>query len=297
MKATTARTRIEVKNVLFATDLSDAASAAVPYAKQIAKMYGAHLFVLHVRPPLVNPMTPPQSWANTEEAARNEDERCRKELTTVFAETRADILIQEGDLQSILASTINQNKIDLVVIGTRGRSGVKKFFLGSVAEEIFRKVSCPVLTIGPNAPLRLAPNGPLRTILYATDLSADSHLAASYAISLAQEFQASLTLVYVRANGKAGDLVTMTELEKHYRDLLHRLVPPETEPWCKVEYVVRQGEAADAILELARERNVDLIVLGAHPEKGLPGVVTHLPIATAHKVVSHAHCPVLTVRR
>ena len=296
MKATAIHTRIELKNVLFATDLSDAASAAIPYAKQIAKTYGAHLFVLHVRPPVVNPMTPPQTWVNTEEAARNEDERHRKELTAVFAETDANILIQEGDLQSILASAIRDNKIDLVVIGTRGRSGVKKFFMGSVAEEIFRQVSCPVLTVGPNSPLRLAPDGPLRKILYATDLGADSHLTASYAVSLAQEFQASLTLAHAVANAQTGDLVTVAQLENHYRDLLHSLVPPEAETWCKVEYVVQHGEVADIILALARERNVDLIVLGVHPEKGFPGAATHLPIATAHKVVSHAHCPVLTIR-
>jgi nucleotide-binding universal stress UspA family protein len=145
------------------------------------------------------PMTPPQTWANTEEAARLEDERRRKELTAVFAETYADILIAEGDVQSVLASTIGQRKIDLVVIGTRGRSGFKKFFLGSVAEEIFREVSCPVLTVGPNAPLVVPQNGSPQRILYATDFNAESNLAASYALSLAQEFQASLTLIHVVA--------------------------------------------------------------------------------------------------
>jgi nucleotide-binding universal stress UspA family protein len=292
----TARTRIALKNVLFATDLSDASCAAIPYAKQIAKRYGAHLFVLHVRPPVVNPMTPPQTWGNAEEVTKNENEKCRQELTRVFTESHADILIQEGDLESILASTIKQNNIDLLVIGTRGRSGIKKFLLGSVAEEIFRQASCPVLIVGPDAPMRLAPDGPPRRILYATDLSPDSHLVASYAVSLAQEFQASLTVVYVRANGRAGDLVTVTALENHYRDLLHGLVPHEAETWCKVDHVVEKGEVADTILEVAKKRNVDLIVMGVHAQKGFPGAATHLPITTAHKVVSHAHSPVFTVR-
>lgn len=296
MKATAARTRIELKNVLFATDLSDAASAAIPYAKEVAKRYSAHLFVLHVRPPVVNPMTPPQTWATTEEIAKIEDERRREELTAQFTETNADILIQEGDVQSVLTSTIDKKKIDLVVIGTRGRSGIKKFFLGSVAEEIFRQVSCPVLTVGPHASSAHAPDGRPRKILYATDFRTESQLAASYAISLAQEFQASLTLTHTVANPAAGELVNAAQLESHYREQLRSLVPPEAESWCKVEYVVKQGEAADAILEVARERNVDLIVLGARPETGFPGASTHLPIATAHKVVSHANCPVLTIR-
>ena len=296
MKATATRTRIELKNVLFATDLSDAASAAIPYAKEIAKRYGAQLFVLHVRPPVVNPMTPPQTWANTEEVARNEDERHRKELKAQFAETDADILVQEGDVQSVLTSTIDKKKIDLVVIGTRGRSGIKKFFLGSVAEEIFRQVSCPVLTVGPHVSSAFAPDDRPRKILYATDFSAESQLAASYAVSFAQEFQASLTLTHAVASPAAGELVNAAQLENYYRDQLRGLVPPEAEPWCKVEYVVKQGEAADGILAVANERNVDLIVLGVRPETGFPGASTHLPIATAHKVVSQAYCPVLTIR-
>lgn len=296
MNATATRTRIELKNVLFATDLSDAASAAIPYAKEIAKRYEAHLFVLHVRPPVVNPMTPPQAWVNIEEAAKIEDERHRKELGALFVETNAEILIQEGDLQAVLESTIEHRKVDLVVIGTNGRSGIKKFILGSVAEEIFRQVTCPVLTVGPNAPVMFATNGRPHNILYATDLSATGHLTASYAISLAQEFQANLILTHAVSNPAAGDLVNAAQLENHYREALGRLVPPEAETWCNVEYVVKQGQAADAILEVARERHVDLIVLGVHPEKGFPGAATHLPIATAHKVVTHAHCPVLTVR-
>jgi nucleotide-binding universal stress UspA family protein len=296
MNTIATRTRIQVKNVLFATDLSDAASAAIPYAKEIARKYGANLFVLHVRPPIVNPMTAPQTWASIEEAAKVENERQRKELTAVFAETDAEILIEEGDIQSVLASTIRHHKIDLVVIGTRGRSGFKKFFLGSIAEEIFRQVSCPVLTVGPNSPVLLASDSGPRRILYATDFSADSELAASYAVSLAQEFQASLTLTHAVGRPGAGELVNAAQLENHYREQLHGLVPPEAEPWCKVEYVVKQGEAADMILEVAKERNVDLIVLGVHPEKGFPGASTHLPMATAHKVVSHANCPVLTIR-
>lgn len=296
MNTTATRTRIQLKNVLFATDLSDAASAAIPYAKKIARKYGANLFVLHVRPPVMNPMAAQQAWASVEEAAMVEDERQRKELTAVFADTGAEILVEEGDIQSVLASTIRQHKIDLVVIGTRGRSGYKKFFLGSVAEEIFRQVSCPVLTVGPDAPVTLVSDSGPRRILFATNFGAESQLAASYAVSLAQEFQASLTLTHAVGSPAAGELVNVAQLENHYREQLHALVPPEAEPWCKAEYVVKQGEAADTILEVARERNVDLIVLGVHPEKGFLGASTHLPIATAHKVVSHANCPVLTIR-
>jgi|SRR5450755_335159 nucleotide-binding universal stress UspA family protein len=296
MNATATRTGIELKNVLFATDLSDAASVAIPYAKEIARRYGAKLFVLHVRPLVVNPMTPPQTWVNVEEAAKIDEERQRKQLAAQFAEENAEILMEEGDVQSVMASAIRNHKIDLVVIGTRGRSGFRKFFLGSVAEEIFRQASCPVLTVGPHAPSAVVPNARPRSILYATDFNTDSQLAAAYAVSLAQEFHASLTLIHVARDPGTGELVNAAQLEQHHLAQLRSLVPSEAEARCKVEYVVKHGEVAETILKVAEERNVDLILLGVRPEKGFPGASTHLPIATAHKVVSHANCPVLTIR-
>jgi nucleotide-binding universal stress UspA family protein len=296
MNAIATRTQIELKNVLFATDLSEAAAAATPYAKTIAKTYGAHLFVLHVMPPAVDPMTSPEIWASAGEANRIPVERYRAELSEQFAEFHSDILMPEGDIRELLPQIVSEKKIDLVVIGTRGRSGLKKFFLGSVAEELFRQISCPVLTVGPHASTSLDVDGGPRRILYATNFSEQSGLAASFAVSLAEEFQANLTLTHCIADPAVGELVNKTQLEDHFRGQLRSLVPAEAESWCKVEYVVKEGEAAEGILEAARERNVNLIVLGVHPETGFPGASTHLPTATAHKVVSHANCPVLTIR-
>jgi nucleotide-binding universal stress UspA family protein len=296
MNATATRTKIELKNVLFATDFSDTAAAAMPYAKTIAKAYGAHLFVLHVMPPAIDPMTSPETWARAGEANRIQSEECRQELRDEFADFRPDILMPEGDIRALLPLIVSQKKIDLVVIGTRGRSGVKKFFLGSVAEELFREISCPMLTVGPHASAPVNVNEVPRQILYATNFSAQAGLAAAFAVSLAEEFQADLTLTHCVAGPSAGELVNKAQLENHFREQLRSLVPAEAESCCKVEYVVKEGDAAEGILEAARERNVNLIVLGVHPETGFPGASTHLPMATAHKVVSHANCPVLTIR-
>ncbi len=70
----------------------------------------------------------------------------------------------------------------------------------------------------------------------------------------------------------------------------------ETDSCCESECIVEVGEAADKILQVAKEKKAAVIVLGVRPEAGFPGAATHLPIATAHKVVSQALCPVLTVR-
>ena len=75
--------------------------------------------------------------------------------------------------------------------------------------------------------------------------------------------------------------------------MLHRLVSKEAEPWCEPRYFVEQGIPAEKILQVAKQLQADLIVLGAKPAKGL---AIHVNTGTVHNVVSHAKCPVLTVR-
>jgi nucleotide-binding universal stress UspA family protein len=295
MKTATARTAVGFRNILFATDFSPSAAHAIPYVKRLAKHYDAKLVALHVRPPSINPMTQPMSWPDGE-TARKHDEELRNELLDTFAGIHTTALVEEGDIQSQLRDAIQKNDTDLVVIGTRGRTGFGKVLMGSVAEEIFRTLTCPVLTVGPKSDSSRGAGGEIREILYATDFASISPAAAAYAVSLAQEYQARLILVHVIPEPKVGDLVSASEVATAARELLCKLVPAEALAWCKPEYFVERGYPAERILELARLRESDLIVLGVKPEEGVPGAATHLPIGTAHKVVSQAPCPVLTVR-
>jgi len=289
-------TRVQFKNVLFLSDFSPAANAAIPYATEVAKRFGAKLFALHMRTPVINPMTQPASWATLEKAAEAEAKVQRNTLRESFPGLQPEVLIEEGDFYSILLDVVAKDKIDLIVLGTRGRSGVAKFLLGSVAEEIFRQAPCPVLSVGPFTPGGPVWGGAITEIVYATDFSPESVAAATHAISLAQEFQARLTLMHVIAAEAPGDLLLPGELVKATEQHLRNLVPPEAQLWCEPRFVVEQGSPAEKILEVAKHRSADLIVLGIHKPSGFPGASTHLPLATAHKVVSHAPCPVLTVR-
>jgi nucleotide-binding universal stress UspA family protein len=292
----TARIAVRFRNILFPTDFSPAAAQAIPYVQEIAKHYDADLVTLHVRPPVVNPMTAPGTWPADIEAAKAEDDKHREEVLATFAGIRTEVLTGEGSIQLCLNEAIEKNNTDLVVIGTRGRTGLGKLLLGSVAEEIFRTVSCPVLTVGPHASAFRGAGNQFREILYATDLSPESQGAAAYAVSLAQEFQSRLTLLHVIPEQKPGELVSAADVTESSEKLLRKLVPPEAGVWCQAAYFVERGDPAEKILALAREGETDLIVLGVRREQGMAGAATHLPIATAHKVVSHAGCPVLTVR-
>ncbi len=296
MKTATAKAAIGFRNILFATDFSLAAAKAIPYVKKIAKHYGASLVALHVRTPVVNPMTEPATWSVYLEAAKAQDEQHRGELLGTFAGIPTQALIEEGSIGACLKEAIEKNDTDLVVIGTRGRTGVEKLLLGSVAEEIFRTVPCAVLTVGPRAYDSPSPSDQLREILYATDFSPASLKAAAYAVSLAQEFQSRLVLLHIIAPQQPGDLISTADLKAAAEKLLQQVVPPEAQDWCKPEYHVVEGEVAEKILEFATLREPDLIVLGVKQVDGVPGAASHLPIATAHKVVSRATCPVLTIR-
>jgi nucleotide-binding universal stress UspA family protein len=286
MKMIDARTRIQLQNILLTTDFSAAAQAAIPYAAGLAKHFGATLCVVHVRPPAIGALMAPGAEHGAAQAARIDRERQTRQILASFPETRPEVVIEEGDVCSRIEDLIASRDIDLVVTGTRGRAGAAKFFLGSVAEKIFRTAGCPVLTVGPHSRASGNLPGEMGTILLAADLNPQS-TAASYAVSLAQEYQARLIVLRVIGLGEPGELPRSTEL-------LRYLVPADAELWCSPQYIVEPGDVAGTILSVAAERQADLVVMGARrPE--LPRASTHLP-STAQKVVSQAGCPVLTVR-
>jgi len=293
MQAVQARTRITLKNILFATDFSQAADAAAPIAIQIARRYGAKVYGVHVNRFDDYTAAAPNAWAAMAEAAEKETKEDAGRLNEQLQGVEHEVVIGEGNLWEVLSNVIQQKEIELVVVGTRGRTGFGKTLLGSVAEQILRQSPCPVLTVGPHVNPWSDEYVKMREIVYATDLATDTPVAAPYAISLAQENQAHLVLLHVIENPKPGDLVDSPEGVNLKARKLQQLVTEQVGFWCEPTYIVEQGPAAEKILDVAKRRHTDLIVLGARPAKGL---ATHLNAGTVHKVVSQATCPVLTVR-
>lgn len=296
MKAIDARTRVSLKNILFATDYSPAANAALPYMIGIAHRFGSKVFAVHVRTPEVYGTALPESWPILAEAAEKLGQEEAASLKKRLGDIPHEVVIGEGDVWGVVSRVIKEKDIDLIVLGTRGRTGIGKVLLGSVAEAIFRQSPCPVLTVGPRAPEDAERLLEMKEILHATDFSPACQAAAPYAISLAQENQARLTLLHVIEKPVVGDLVKPADYMESTLRALRELVPPEAELWCEPHVQVEQGAPAEKILEVAEKRHADLIVLGMRRTEGPVGVATHLGRATAHKIVSHAACPVLTVR-
>ena len=122
--------------MLFPTDFSAAGDAAIPYAAELARRFGARLHTLHVRPPVINPMTEPASWPVLERAAMAEADAQRQRCLRL-SRNQDGSDDRRGRLLANLEIRIEKQAIDLIVLGTRGRSGAAKFFLGSKAEGFF----------------------------------------------------------------------------------------------------------------------------------------------------------------
>src|SRR6185312_6963956 len=166
--------RVSFQNILYATDFSPASVSALPYVLGIAKQYGSKVHALHVRFPATYPVVGPEALPQIVEAAEEQAKIDAAQLHTMFSEIPHDVTVAEGDLWPTIKEIVGANKMDLIVIGTHGRTGVGRALLGSVAEEIFRKAFCPVLTVGPHVSKDTERRLEMKQILYATDFSPES---------------------------------------------------------------------------------------------------------------------------
>ncbi|HXY79253.1 MAG TPA: universal stress protein [Candidatus Bathyarchaeia archaeon] len=291
-------TRVVLKNILYLTDFSEPSEAALPFAESIAREYGAKVYAFHVMIPAAYAYTTPELTAaaleGQEDYAVANMLRVSSHLSGLLHET----IIERGTgIWSPLEQAIREYGIDLVVVGTHGRTGAQRLLLGSVAEEVFRRSHVPVLTIGPGERRGAHRSARFRHVLFATDFTPESLAAAPYALSMAQENEAQLTLLHVMKEPQKKPYdKAMEDAISSALFQLHEIVPQPAESWCKPEAVVEFGNPAEQILKTTKERGADLIVLGVRAGKGVPGAATHLERATAHKVVVRAECPVLTVR-
>ena len=290
MQTAPVTSRITLSNILFATDFSQVSRAALPYAADLARCYEGKLFVVHVVPYEPYMSVPLEPIPVDLDLFWNREKQHMTEFVSQasFAGVPHEEILLRGDLWPAIADTIQKQRIDLVVVGTHGRHGFKKVVLGSAAEKIYRHAPCPVLTIGPEIAECCITKWELKHILFATDFSETSFHALPYALSLAEENQANLIFLHV---DPMVPFQYKEAVEANTRTRLRALMPEE--PWCKPEFLASFDFPVPGILQLARERNVDLIVMGVRKPAALS---THLPWSTASDVVSAAPCPVLTVR-
>ena len=296
MHALATETSLCLRNILYATDFCPAAESALPFVSQVAKTYHSQVFAVHVLTPdsyaLMTPPSFPYDSYSEQDRIANFTAILHKQLQG----TKHDVIIGEGEVWEFISRVLLDHEIDLIVIGTQGRTGLEKFMLGSLAEVIFRQADCPVLTVGPHVEKQKAGHWNINSILLPVDFTPESLAAGPLAFSLARERSGRLTLMNVIEKEEAGDLVH----PEHYIDstvrMLQAQVPNGAEFDCQLAHVVKLGVPSEQILRVAKEIDADLIVLGVRPANRRLGIATHLARPTAHKIVSDALCPVMTIR-
>ena len=187
-----ASSQIAFKNILFATDFSSITERSLPYAVEIARRFGATVHVVHVLQPDIYPLVPPSEWPKMAEEEQDFRQKSRSQLENELQGLPHEFIFPSGNVWQNLARIIKDKNIDLIVLGTHGRTGLEKTLIGSVAEEVFRRADCPVLTVGRAVILKAThvAAADFNRILYATDFSPESLAAAPYAISIAKEHRA-----------------------------------------------------------------------------------------------------------
>ncbi|HEY6183954.1 MAG TPA: universal stress protein [Terriglobales bacterium] len=298
---------VTFQNIVVATDFSSASQRAFEYAANIAGDNDAQLYVLHASPPEVRlpvPLDPLPASLDPELVDARENLRKLSESEAI-KHLRHEEIVERGTVWDVVKDIAEKKSADLVVVGTHGRTGLRKLVLGSVAEEIFRGAGCPVLTVGPCA----TAIRPIRRVLFATDFDPASVHALPYAIDFANRADGELVLLHltqpipVEYVGPAwypsSDFVDREEMDKQeFLPKLAQLLPSHEGLKCSVKYVVETHYPAEGIVGYAKAMNADLIVVGIRQYgKSSPQIASHMPWAIAYEVVCSAECPVLTVRR
>ena len=286
--------RLLLKNILFATDFSPISDKAAAYAAALGHKYGSRVLVTHVLPEPQPGVAHPDQVSERDELARAEAERCLADFKTLdtFEGLSHEELLLQGNIVERLKATIEQKEIDLVVLGTHGRSGISDLIMGSIAENILRHIECPVLTVGPKVKAPGAHEANIERVLFATDLAHGPH-ALPYAISLAEESHAELMLLHVIQGTVMFDDLVPEAWSENARKHMREMLPPDVKLTREPQFLVAVGSAAEEIVNVAIEERADIIVMGVHAG---PPSASHAPWAIAHQVVGHAHCPVLTVK-
>jgi len=289
MKTLETAKQITFEKILFATDFSPHSNAALAYALAISHQYGSNLYAAHVLSPETYFLAQAEAWPVSRE--RIDIARLERHLR----DSPHQMLSPARDISDVLFRLIWDNQIDLLVLGTHGRTGLSKLLMGSVAEKIFRLASIPVLTVGPRVCHEEKSVAEFDRIVFATNFSDESLAAVPYAISLAHKRQARLSLLHVLEQPESGIVDCESNADFVMRQM-RQLVPSDSDlpfqPECAVEF----GKLEAQILKFAEVHKADLIVLGVRAPETALSSVTHFAHSQAQYIVAHATCPVLTVR-
>ena len=293
-----------LNTILVATDFSETAEAGLDWAIDLAKTHGASIDLVHALtlPNQVADYVPsPQVMSDElqQAALRRLDESAGRARDRGI-EVKPELLLGLPS-RSILEAAESSPAADLIVIGTRGVTGIRHLLLGSTAERVVKNATCPVLSIHTGD---VEQHRPLETVLVPTDFSEDAELAIAAAVRLLPRGGERARMILLHAYylpfeyTAYGAIPTsfdyLADTEGEALERLRAKANELAEHGLEVEVLAKEGYPPDVIVGEANAANVDLIAMGT---QGRSAIANLLLGSTAERVVQHAGCPVLTVPR
>jgi nucleotide-binding universal stress UspA family protein len=276
------------KTILSLIDLSQASANVLKWTRLFAEKFGSEVHILHAMWP---PVPRAVSEAEGEHLLGEFEERrvelqraIRAQADEVFDnQMRCEIGVGVGHPVKVVLDGIGQLRPELIVLGSHGHDGMARSLMGSVAENVVRESAFPTLVVKGSD---LAPGqATLNRLLCPVDLTQSAAEFLDASASLASSLGATLEVFRVLPDGAAD-----VEQEK---DRLQQWVPDIVRQRCAISEAVQTGDTAEQIVMVARQRAVDLIVVGVEPRRFLEYTVLG---RTTERVVRHGPCSVLLLR-
>ncbi len=302
----------KLRRILVPIDFSPASLATLRFAKLLAVRFDAKLYLAHVIAPA--PMYSPGRGGlllpfPDKAMVQAAKERLKDLVSQLLLPPRSiHCTLRVGEASTQINEAAEKYRADLIVIATRGLTGLKQAFLGSTTQRVVRSAPCPVLVVRENehfSAKERARRGrtPLQfqKILVPLDFSECSQQGLNYAMGFAREFRSSLVLFHsvVLHSYALGDEYTALEVpniraqqEEYAEKEMGRLRQVVGTELKNVTTKLTAGSPVEQIDQCVRAEGIDLIITSTH---GRSGVKRFFIGSTAEQIVRHAPCPVLVV--
>ena len=282
------------RKILFATDFTAADRGAFRHSCNFARAWKAKLLIVHV-----NTSTASEASEETEASEPASIVSSKGiQIHPIDADINHEHITRSGDPVDIILEIGKEHDVDLIVLGTHGRKGVKRMFQGSVAESVIRSANCPVLTLRQSDSDEATPPSKNKPkILVPIDFSVYSYAALDFASSIALALDAAITILHVddsddsSPTSSSDETKPMSEQRKTLWEQLKQFKPRESE--IRFGHKILGSPATKQIAQYARDNQYDYIVLGTH---GRSGIGRALMGSVTEQVVRNADCPVVTVK-
>jgi nucleotide-binding universal stress UspA family protein len=286
---------LNIQRILFPTDFSDGAARAFPQAVALAVAHDAELHILnvtssHEEAETTLPVSHPalHEWLGASSPEIGPD---LKALSIVQNQIDGDVPAEE------ITAYVEEQGMDLVVMGTHGRRWAQRMLLGSVTEEVVRNAACPVLTVQTDA--EETPGRDVRRILAPVDFSDASETAVEHAAELAQTYDAQIELLHVVENVTYPSAYGVDPIYMPPQDMIPRVEESLGEiaqgkiGYKDVQISAKVGYAPYTILDHIDDNDIDLVVIATHGRTGFNRMILG---SVAERVIRRSSVPVFVVK-